>query len=391
MESNVISAMSFIIGIDASRNRSGGAKAHLIGVLSSLEPEKFGILQVHIWSFRSLLDSIPNRPWLVKHNPHALEKSLRAQLWWQAVHMVKELKTSNCNILFTTDASTLCRFKPMIVLSQDMLSYEPGVMSRFKWGYTRLRLLTILYVQNAAFRRAQGVIFLTKYAGNIIQKSCGRLRNVAIIPHGVGDIFLHLKNTQDVTGYKNKQINCLYVSPISRYKHQWTVVKAIELLKKRGFFLGLDLIGGDDGTATDILDTQVKLSDPDGKFICKIGPIEQSKLPKELVKSDIFIFASSCENMPVTLLEAMAAGMPIACSERGPMPEVLEDGGIYFDPENSESIANAIEQIINDKELRRRISLRAREIASQYTWKRCADETFGFIAEVHRLENEKKV
>ena len=35
--------------------------------------------------------------------------------------------------------------------------------------------------------------------------------------------------------------------------------------------------------------------------------------------------------MPNTLVEAMASGLPIACSDRGPMPEVLGDGGVLFD------------------------------------------------------------
>jgi glycosyltransferase involved in cell wall biosynthesis len=65
-----------------------------------------------------------------------------------------------------------------------------------------------------------------------------------------------------------------------------------------------------------------------------------------LLKSDIFVFASSCENMPNTLIEGMAAGLKIACSSRGPMPEVLKDAGYYFDPESPVSISKAIEQII---------------------------------------------
>ena len=68
--------MSLIIGIDASRNRSGGAQAHLIGILSSLNPEKHGIIEVHIWSFSSLLNLIPDQSWLIKHNPPTLEQSL---------------------------------------------------------------------------------------------------------------------------------------------------------------------------------------------------------------------------------------------------------------------------------------------------------------------------
>jgi glycosyltransferase involved in cell wall biosynthesis len=88
--------------------------------------------------------------------------------------------------------------------------------------------------------------------------------------------------------------------------------------------------------------------------------------------------------MPVTLLEAMAVGLPIACSNRGPMPEVLENGGVYFDPEDADSIADAIEQIIQNPALRSTISQRAKTLAEQYTWARCADETFAFITETYR-------
>ena len=377
--------MRLIVGIDASRNRSGGAKAHLFGILSSLAPEQHGIAEVHVWSFRSLLDSIPDRPWLVKHNPPALEQSLVKQLWWQAVHLAKETRAAHCDILFTTDASTLCRFKPMIVLSQDMLSYEPGVMQQFGWGYARLRLLVILYLQNAAFRRAQGVIFLTRYAGKVIQESCGPLPRVAFIPHGVGKAFSRTSPLNEFPDAAARPLRCLYVSPISRYKHQWVVVQAIEWLRERGFSLQLDLVGGEDGTGKGMLETQLALSDPDGSIVRRLGAIAQDELPMHLADADLFVFASSCENMPGTLLEAMAVGLPIASSARGPMPEVLEDAGVYFDPENPDSIAKAIEQIINDAELRNRIVRRARELAGQYSWERCAYETFAFIANTLKL------
>jgi glycosyltransferase involved in cell wall biosynthesis len=86
--------------------------------------------------------------------------------------------------------------------------------------------------------------------------------------------------------------------------------------------------------------------------------------------------------MPNTLIEGMASGLPIACSNRGPMPEVLEDGGIYFDPENSASIAEAIEKIITDKELRITIAKRAKQLSEQYLWESCADATFAYLYQV---------
>ena len=102
------------------------------------------------------------------------------------------------------------------------------------------------------------------------------------------------------------------------------------------------------------------------------GHIKQRDLPKSVSRSDIFIFASSCENMPNTLVEGMAIGMPIACSDRGPMPEILEDGGVYFDPEDEVSISKCIEKIITDREIREKIAARAKILSKKYSWEKCS-------------------
>jgi glycosyltransferase involved in cell wall biosynthesis len=101
-----------------------------------------------------------------------------------------------------------------------------------------------------------------------------------------------------------------------------------------------------------------------------------------LANADVFVFASSCENMPNTLVEAMAVGLPIACSNRGPMPEVLEDGGVYFDPEAPHSIADALERIITNADLRTQVATRAQQLSRQYSWSRCTSETFAFLADI---------
>ena len=371
------------LGIDASRNRSGGAKAHLIGILSECDPAKHGIQEVHVWAFRALLDQLPDYPWLIKHNPISLEQSIFRQLGWQATALANEVKSSGCDILFTTDASTLCRFKPMVVLSQDMLSYEPGVMRYFGYGFSRLRLLAILVVQNLAFRRAAGVIFLTRYAGKVIQQSCGLLPAIAYIPHGVDAVFKHSQAVSSWPVSGERSIRCIYVSNAEMYKHQWVVVEAISLLRKRGYNLMLSLVGGGNGPAQQLLQDTITVTDPKSVFVKQLEFLPHAELPALLAEADLFVFASSCENMPVTLVEAMAVGLPIACSNRGPMPEVLADGGRYFNPENSESIAVAIEQIIQSPALRFAIAQRAKTLSQQYSWKRCADETFSFIAETY--------
>lgn len=177
------------MGIDASRNRSGGAKSHLRGLLTEGDPRLHGISIVHLWAFQSLLDALPSRRWLIKHNPRELERSLGKQVWWQATKLRREVVRARCDILFTTDASTLCGFRPMVVMSQDMLSYEPGVMKYFGFTKERLRLLAILHLQNRAMREADAVIFLTRYAARIVEQSTGRLPHITFIPDGIGANF----------------------------------------------------------------------------------------------------------------------------------------------------------------------------------------------------------
>jgi len=375
--------MGLIVGIDASRNRSGGAKAHLIGVLTECDPKEHGISKIHVWAFRSLLDQLPDRPWLVKHNPVALEKFIFKQLVWQANTLERELKSVGCDVLFTTDATTLCLFSPMVVLSQDMLSYEPGVMQYFGYGVARLRLLVILVVQNWAFRRANGVVFLTSYAAKTIQKSCGVLRNFICIPHGVDAVFRQSRPSPIWPNKKGRPVRCVYVSNTEMYKHQWVVVKAISLLRKRGYDVTCDLVGGGTGPSQRLVQDAIANADPNNIFIKQHDFLPHADLPALLDQMDIFVFASSCENMPVTLVEGMTAGLPIVCSNRGPMPEVLVDGGIYFDPEDAYAIAGAIEQIFQSPQTRLAISQRARALSQQYTWKRCGHETLAFVAKTY--------
>lgn len=379
-----------VIGVDASRNRSGGAREHLIGILENLDPAAQGIAQVHVWSYQALLAVLPNYPWLIKHAVPALENGLISQLWWQAYNLSSELKKNGCHILFTSDASSLCRFSPSVVLSQDLLSYEPGVMASFAWGRARLRLLAIRYLQNAAFQRASGVIFLTQYAANLIQSICGPLRNIQVIPHGVNPRFF--ENSQAITtdktvfstGTKSDPIRCLYISNAALYKYQWVVIEAIGLLRQKGIAIELDLVGGGSGPAHNKIKAQITATDPQGQFVRQHPFVPHAALLDHLSSADIFIFASGCEAFGITLLEAMAKGLPIASSNRSSIPETLQDGGLYFDPENPLEIANAVEKLIFDPALRDGFGVRARQLATQYSWERCSRETWGFIVDTYK-------
>jgi glycosyltransferase involved in cell wall biosynthesis len=64
------------------------------------------------------------------------------------------------------------------------------------------------------------------------------------------------------------------------------------------------------------------------------------------------------------------------------MPEVLGDAGIYFDPEDANSIARALSESIESPNFRAQLAQAALDRAQAFSWKRCADETFGFLARI---------
>ena len=381
------------LAINASRARSGGAKTHLVNFISALSPKFHGFNQVHVWTYDELSVSLPNPAWLIKHTPFKLKTSILYQLWWERTQLSRALIDNGCNILLNIDASTVCRFLPAITMSRDMLSYESGEMYRNGFSKSTLRLLIIKYLQNASLRSSSGVVFLTRYAGRIIQESSGVLPNVSYIPHGVSETFrINPFIRRDYDYGTDYNIECLYVSDIAPYKHQWHVVRAIKILRDQGIKLKLTLTGGgnaDGFTAShNRLKKEISSSDPEHSYITRLGYIDHEILPSVLKKADIFIFASSCENMPNTLIEAMATGLPIACSNRGPMPEVLKDAGVFFNPEKAIEISSAIKKLIKNKNLRNSLALKAKSLSSEYSWKKCADETLKFIAETLLKSNK---
>ena len=374
------------LAIDASRNRSGGAIRHLVEILKNIDPEASHITEVHLWSYKTLLDKIDDKDWLIKHRPNALEKGVVFQLFWQRYILPREFKANNCDIILNTDAGTIARIVPSVTMSRDMLSYEAGELERYPLGKARLRLILLKYWQNSSLRNATGAVFLTQYASDIIQRSSGRLNNFRIINHGVSEAFR--RKPRNKVGQNTFEI--VYVSNVDLYKHQWNVVKACLLLRQAGFELKLHLVGSIEGPGKQMLLDTVTECDPNSEFVIISNHVNAEFLPQILSNADMFVFASSCENMPNSLVEGMASGLPIACSERGPMPEVLGDAGTYFDPENILSIVDALRHLITSEDVRNDLSKKAYKRALNFSWEKCASETIAYLREVFEMSTVGK-
>ena len=380
---------NMIIGIDASNLRLGGGLTHLIEVLSAVNIHNHNISKVIIWGGEQSLSQISNFPWLKKIIPEELNHSLFSRLMWQKFRLSTSAKDNNCDLIFSPGGSVLCNFRPIVTMSQNILPFEWSEAKRYGFSLEALRLILLWQLQSKTFRSADGVIFLTNYAKKQVTKVVGKIKGSSvIIPHGLNSRFcIYPKKQHDISDYTlTKPFNILYVSTVDRYKHQWNVVEAVAKLRKEGYPVALNLVGAV-LFAKNLLEKSLKKFDANSEWANYHESVPYLDMHNIYKDANLGVFASSCENLPNIMIEAMAAGLPVVCSDRGPMPEVLQDAGIYFDPENCESIVLALEKIIYNQPIRNYISKRAKKLSDKYSWRNCSDQTWTFIIETYRELN----
>ncbi len=109
--------------------------------------------------------------------------------------------------------------------------------------------------------------------------------------------------------------------------------------------------------------------------------IEHHSLPEIYRGALAYVFPSLRETFGLTVLEAMASGLPVACARWGPLPEVAGDAAYYFDPLRVDSMAEAMAVVATDETIRREYSRRGIEHVRYFTWERAAEEYRRLILE----------
>jgi glycosyltransferase involved in cell wall biosynthesis len=391
---NLLMVSPLVVGIDAANLRRGGGVTHLIELLGAAEPMRQGISRVVIWGGTQTLAALTDRPWLDKRHPSELDQGVLQRTLWQRFKLSKAGRAAGCDLLFVPGGSYAGSFRPVVTMSQNLLPFEFGELRRYGWSSTTLKMLLLRWTQSRTFRRADAVIFLTQAAKASVLRVTGPLAGQCpIIPHGLNPRFLMpLKAQQGIDAYETGHpYRVIYVSIIDQYKHQWQVVEAVAALRRDGWPLALDLVGPAYAPALARLRDTIARCDPRGDWVHYHGAVAYTDLHKLYAQADLGLFASSCENMPNILLETMAAGLPVACSDRGPMPEVLGDAGVYFDPERPADIARALRELIASPALRAEKAQASYTAALAFDWRRCADETFGFLAGVAKRSREQNL
>jgi len=190
---------------------------------------------------------------------------------------------------------------------------------------------------------------------------CRNKRRFSYVPNGTEERFFLVREYPE-----KSSLRLLYVGTWIDRKGIYYLVDAFEFLTQK--LQGIEL------TVAGCLSSEESVKaffTPEVQARVRVFPfIERSEMPKLYAAHDIFVFPSLMEGMPLTLLEAMAAGMPVATTNTCGMADVVENeiNGLLVPPADGEAMARAIERLCNSAELRKQLGQSAQETMRRYTW-----------------------
>ncbi len=263
------------------------------------------------------------------------------------------------------------RAKNHVVMARNAVSVGFVERRPLKLAYWAM-LYAATFISFAGCRRA---IAVSEYAKRGVDRAFFNAfsNRIVIIPHGVEQLFLDSKAPDHRDNF------LLAVSDIYVQKNFTSLVQAIARVRRSrpGVRLKIAGRGVDDDYFAGLQELIAHLDME--THIEFLGHVDSSELRTLYLSCKLFVFPSTVETFGNPLVEAMACGAPIASSNTAAMPEVLGDAARFFNPHNVDDIADTIEGLLDNDEMRRDLSLRARRRAQNFSWRMTASRTIDVI------------
>lgn len=232
-------------------------------------------------------------------------------------------------------------------------------------------------VLRSAFRNALEVVTISEYQKRlIIEGFHPDPAKIRVVYNGIDERFhsAHMTQLQQDAFRKKKTGGSRYIMYAGQWRQHKNLVrllKAYELLR-RHHDVKLALVGKVDPAFPIIPKTISELKLEEDVILTDF--VEDDELLRYYGAAEVFAFPSLAEGFGFTPLEAIAAGVPVASSSAEPMPEILGDAAVYFNPRSTEDMVSSIESLLVDKGLRKQLIEKGAERVRQFSWQTTATQ-----------------
>jgi glycosyltransferase involved in cell wall biosynthesis len=202
----------------------------------------------------------------------------------------------------------------------------------------------------------------------VSQESAKQLRditqsqNISVITNAIDTSVFNgdKKSLTDEPG--GDAVRLLFVGAVGKLKGEKDLIKALALLRDNKPNLKISFLGYG---AENLKDYCEKFEV--GNLVEYLGAVPMDERIEFFRRSDIFVLPTYAEAMPMSVIEAMAAGLPVISTRVGGIPELIEDGvdGILFAPGDVGALAEKISFLLNNKDTRIKIGKKAKQKARE--------------------------
>jgi alpha-1,3-rhamnosyl/mannosyltransferase len=119
-----------------------------------------------------------------------------------------------------------------------------------------------------------------------------------------------------------------------------------------------------------------------GERVRVLGRLPDSELPAAYSGAELYVQASKLEGFGFPVLEAMACGAPVACSEIAVLREMAQSAAVYFDPTSPASMAQTLQETLESPSLLIAMRERGQQRACYFTWERAAAQTLEIYKQI---------
>ncbi len=360
------------IGIDVKllRSNSAGIKVYLESLLDELQ--KIDRRNEYI-----LFSPAPvSYPLSAPNFSYAIFRTRLPGILWQQYELPKLAKKQKIDIFWGPEQTLFLR-RPKGI--HKILTVHDFVYRRYPKTMQRSVRAITGYYGTRSLSKSDSIVCISGFTAQELKKLYPSVPDskIQVIPNGIS----HKKTVQEPLSKKDF---LFFSGSIEPRKNLRSLIKALEILAQKGVQTKLK-IAGPTGWHNKAFRKLLQNS-PIQNSVEILGFVSKDELQNLYKMCKAFVFPTLYEGFGLPALEALQNGARVIVSKNSPMQEFLGNLGIYFDPQDPESIASAIETLYShpemmsysDKENEKRLG-----ILKRYTWEHAAKKLIALFEKIH--------
>jgi len=302
------------------------------------------------------------------------------RLWvWSSLVKRLSLGKPRPDVLFTPShyGPVFCRL-PLIISVMDL-----GFL-RWQDQFKKIDLLQLKHWTKWSVRKANRIIAISQSTKNDLIKTYGVEEEKVVVAYPG-----YLRSEKPDKDLKPKKIKIkgrylLFLGTLKPSKNIEGLIEAFKLLTADDQFSDISLvIAGKKGWLYRSIFEKVKQSGLERRVVFT-GFVSDKEAEALMKGAKVFIIPSFWEGFGIPALEAMNWKVPVVCSDRGALPEVVGRAALIVNPEKPAEIARAIEKGLTDEGLRKRLIKEGQKRIRLFSWQKCSKIVLETIYETRR-------